>query len=77
MADRPFVGRPPRDAWLSLPALFIHGEGDPLPASASADTAALIQGARVVIIPESGHFPWLERKGAVREAVESLLAGGG
>lgn len=62
--------------WLKLPALFIHGEGDPLPASVSAETAALIPGARVVIIPEAGHFPWLERKGAVREAVASLLRGG-
>jgi pimeloyl-ACP methyl ester carboxylesterase len=59
--------------WLNLPALFIHGEGDPLPASVSAETAALIPGARVVIVPESGHFPWLEQNGAVREAVVSLL----
>jgi pimeloyl-ACP methyl ester carboxylesterase len=58
---------------LDLPALFLHGEGDPLPPSASIETAALIEGARVEIIPESGHFPWLERKGVVRAAVEALL----
>lgn len=59
--------------WLNLPTLFVHGEGDPLPPSVSAETAALIPGARIVIVPESGHFPWLEQKGAVREAVVSLL----
>ena len=58
---------------LHLPALFLHGEGDPLPSSASVGSAALIKGARVELIPESGHFPWLERKGVVRAAVEAFL----
>ena len=58
---------------LDLPALFIHGEGDPLPASASVETAALIKGARLRLVPESGHFPWLEQKGVVRAAVDDLL----
>lgn len=58
---------------LDLPALFLHGEGDPLPSSASAQTAALIPGARIQIVEEAGHFPWLERPGVVRAAVEALL----
>ena len=58
---------------LDLPALFLHGEGDPMPASAAAASAALIKGARFELIPESGHYPWLERKGVVRAAVEALL----
>jgi pimeloyl-ACP methyl ester carboxylesterase len=62
---------------LALPALFLHGEGDPLPSSASVDSAALIPGARVELIDESGHFPWLERKGVVRAAVEALLQDAG
>jgi pimeloyl-ACP methyl ester carboxylesterase len=58
---------------LDLPALLLHGKGDPLPVSVSIDTAALIRGARVQLIEEAGHFPWLERPGVVRAAVEALL----
>jgi pimeloyl-ACP methyl ester carboxylesterase len=60
-------------AGLDLPALFLHGEGDPLPASASIETAALIPGARIQLIEEAGHYPWLERPGVVRAAVEAML----
>lgn len=62
---------------LDLPALFLHGEGDPLPSSASVKTAALIPGARVQLIEEAGHFPWLERPGIVRAAVEAMLRDAG
>jgi proline iminopeptidase len=53
-----------------LPALFVHGEDDPMPLG---DTAALIPGARVETIPDCGHFPWAERPAAFRAAVERLL----
>jgi proline iminopeptidase len=59
---------------LDLPALLIHGEGDPLPLSATTDTAALIRGSTVRVIDQGGHFPWIERRGAVREAVVEFLA---
>ncbi|MDX6546503.1 MAG: hypothetical protein QOG33_53 [Gaiellales bacterium] len=57
-----------------LPALFVHGELDPLPLSASTETAALMAAARVAIIPGCGHFPWLERPGETRAAIERMLA---
>ncbi len=57
-----------------LTALFVHGEDDPLPLRSTTVTAALIPGARVETIPDCGHFPWLERPGAFREAVERLLS---
>lgn len=56
------------------PALFIHGDNDPLPSSASIDTAALIPGARLEIVAACGHYPWIERKGIARGLVEALLA---
>ena len=57
-----------------LPALFVHGAEDPLPVRASTDTARLIPAARVEVIPDCGHFPWLEQPGAIRRAVDRLLA---
>lgn len=59
---------------LRMPALFVHGELDPLPVRSSTETAALVPGAVVVTIPECGHFVWLERPGEVRRAVEEFLA---
>lgn len=59
---------------LRLPALFVHGEDDPLPVRSTASTAALIPNAWVETIPDCGHFPWLEQPDAFRRAVERLLA---
>jgi proline iminopeptidase len=56
---------------VDLPALFVHGELDPVPSASSTGTAALIRGARVELIPGCGHFPWLEQPGEVARLVES------
>jgi proline iminopeptidase len=56
-----------------LPVLFVHGELDADPPRASAETAALIPGARVELIPECGHFPWLEAPGEVARRVATVL----
>jgi pimeloyl-ACP methyl ester carboxylesterase len=58
---------------VGLPALFVHGELDPLPVRSSTETAALIPGARVETIARCGHFPWLDRPGELRRAVERFL----
>ncbi len=58
---------------LQLPALFVHGEGDPMPPRSTEITAALIPRAQVETIPDCGHFPWLERPEQFRPAVERLL----
>ncbi|MGZ4387292.1 MAG: alpha/beta fold hydrolase [Gaiellaceae bacterium] len=57
-----------------LPALFVHGVADPLPARASVDTAALMPNAKVVLLESCGHFPWLERPGELRRAVGEFLS---
>lgn len=59
---------------LDVPVLLVHGVADPLPASVSADTAALIPGARLELVERSGHFPWLERRGDIRPIVAAFLA---
>jgi proline iminopeptidase len=56
-----------------LPALFVHGEQDPLPVWSTEQTAALVPGSRVLTIPDCGHFPWLEQPAALRDAVVELL----
>jgi pimeloyl-ACP methyl ester carboxylesterase len=66
------AGRLPR---ATLPAFFVHGELDPLPLRSTLETAALIPGAKVEVVPGCGHFPWLEQPDAVRSAVEAFLAG--
>ena len=48
---------------LDVPALLIHGEGDPMPMRATTETAALIRGAEVEMIAQAGHFPWIEQRG--------------
>ncbi len=58
-----------------LPVLFVHGERDPLPVSSSLESAALVPDARVETIPDCGHFPWMERPGETRRAVERFLPG--
>jgi len=56
-----------------MPALFIHGEDDPLPFRASTETAALMQEATVEVVSRCGHFPWLERPGTVADACSRFL----
>jgi pimeloyl-ACP methyl ester carboxylesterase len=58
---------------LDMPALLIHGEGDPMPIRATTETAALIPSAKVEIIEEAGHFPWIEQRGVVRHVIEDFL----
>jgi pimeloyl-ACP methyl ester carboxylesterase len=58
---------------LDMPALLVHGEGDPMPIRATTETAALIPSAKVEIIEEAGHFPWIEQRGVVRHVIEDFL----
>jgi pimeloyl-ACP methyl ester carboxylesterase len=57
---------------VELPVAFVHGRDDPLPSEEATDTAALIPGATVEIVA-TGHFPWIERPGSLRAAIERLL----
>jgi pimeloyl-ACP methyl ester carboxylesterase len=46
-----------------------------IPVWSTTETDGLIPGAEVVVVPGSGHFPWVEQPGSVRDAVEPFLAG--
>jgi pimeloyl-ACP methyl ester carboxylesterase len=56
-----------------LPVCFVHGELSVLPVSSTLRTADLVPDSNVVVVPGVGHFPWLERPGSVRDAVQGFL----
>jgi len=63
-----------RLAGCAVPALFVHGAGSPMPVTASTDTAAAMgAAAEVELLDGAGHFPWLERPGALRVALDGLV----
>lgn len=46
---------------LRVPALILHGRHDPIPLEWAEELAELIQGARLVVLEESGHLPYVEQ----------------
>jgi proline iminopeptidase len=55
------------------PALFVHGEKSPIPPSESEKSASLIEGADLEVIPDAGHFAWLERPGSLAGPVRAIV----
>jgi pimeloyl-ACP methyl ester carboxylesterase len=59
---------------ITLPTLVIWGAGDKfVPLDDGRDYAARIPGAKLVIIPDSGHAPEIEKPEAVLSAMEMFL----
>jgi proline iminopeptidase len=58
-----------------LPTVFVLGAESPLPVSNAQASAKVIPGASVRIVDGAGHFPWLEKPGVVRDALDSLVEG--
>jgi proline iminopeptidase len=58
---------------LGMPAIFIHGAQDPIPADAIELSAALVPGVRVHVLEGIGHFPWLERPGVVLDLLREFV----
>ena len=58
-----------------VPVAVVVGELSPIPPDqAGLATAAAVPGAWTVVIEGAGHFPWFERPGAVREAMNRLTS---
>ena len=57
---------------ITVPVGFVAGGASPIPTTASTDTAERIRGAWVEIVPDAGHFPWLDAPGCVRAALDRL-----
>jgi len=66
----------PRLVELTMPTVVIHGELDGLPTSplsAAEEMADLIPGAKLMVLPDTGHVPTLTRPEAVAEAIIQLI----
>jgi pimeloyl-ACP methyl ester carboxylesterase len=57
---------------VSVPSVFVLGGDSPMPIHHGELSAALIPGASIEIAEGCGHFPWLERPGVVRVALDSI-----
>ncbi len=55
-----------------VPTHFLLGELIPIPPLHGLASASLIPGAGVEVVPGCGHFPWLEREGSVRSALDRV-----
>ena len=58
---------------VTVPFGFIAGAGSPMPVDAAGATAAVVPGAWLEVVEGAGHFPWYERPGRVRAALDRLV----
>jgi proline iminopeptidase len=54
---------------------LVAGGESPMPVSASTDISDIVPGAWTEVVPGAGHFPWIDRPGSVRAALDRLAAG--
>ena len=55
-----------------LPTLIVHGRQDPIPL-ASSEAAAAAMEARLVVLEDSGHVPYVEQPDALFAAIDRFL----
>lgn len=55
------------------PTLIVHGRQDPIPLQSSQD-AATAMNARLVVLEDCGHVPYVEQPAALFSAIEAFLA---
>lgn len=59
----------------AVPTVFVHGASSPMPVTASTDTAEVMgASARVVVVPDGGHFMWMDVPGCLRQPLDELQA---
>jgi proline iminopeptidase len=70
LADDAFVEAACR---IDVPALVVHGALDPRPQRLAERLAASLANARLAIIPEAGHSPWVEQPKATRQVLGQFV----
>lgn len=65
----------PQLATIKAPTLVIHGASDPIPMASAHEWAAGLPDGRLLVIEQSGHFPFVERPDAFFPAATAFLKG--
>jgi proline iminopeptidase len=73
-AEAPEYNLLPQITRLRIPTLVLHGDYDFVPVACAAHIAEAIPGARLVVVPDCGHFSYLERPDEVRNALTEFFA---
>ncbi|HKY60455.1 MAG TPA: alpha/beta hydrolase, partial [Gemmatimonadota bacterium] len=60
---------------LEVPRLVIHGAADAFPVEGSREWVEGHPNARLMILEEAGHYPFIERPDAFFPAVDTFLEG--
>lgn len=60
---------------LRTPTLVVHGGRDQIPLASAESWVDLLPEARLVPLPDVGHFPWVEAPDRFFEAVDRFLSG--
>ncbi len=60
---------------LKVPRLIIHGREDGIPLEGARAWVEGYSDARLIVVSPSGHFPFIEQKGAVLAAIKTFLNG--
>jgi proline iminopeptidase len=63
----------PALAPVAVPALIVHGRDDPIPLASSQAAAAALH-ARLVVLDDCGHVPYVEQPTSLFEAMRQFLA---
>jgi proline iminopeptidase len=71
--DGPYDWRP-LAAGLTVPILVVHGDLDPLPLAGSKEWVRVLPNAKLVVVPNAGHYPHAEHPEQFFPAVEAFLA---
>ena len=59
---------------LDVPTLVIHGDNDLVPTDVAREIADAIPGSRFVVLPDCGHFSFLEQTDRVHANIAELFA---
>lgn len=60
-------------AVIKAPTLIIHGKSDATPLAAIERIAGQIEGSKIDILDECGHFPFIEAKIPFRKSIDSFM----
>ena len=57
-----------------VPTLVVHGAEDPMPLAGSEEWARTLPAAKLLVVPEAGHYPHAEQPARFFPAVERFLS---